>query len=240
MVVVVCLMIVVAVLLIVVLEIIKIREIEQENQLMKACMMSMEGFYADIQLKMETIRKYRHDLKKHIQTLEMLSENHVMISEEMEEYTNTLKQQYKRFEKEENDGFISFLLSIKKKECERKQIPVEIVLDDNNYDKFEEIDLVSLIHNLFDNAIEENERIKTAGDRGIYFSMKKENDHVVIDMKNKIVEGEKITFLTKKDSYLEHGIGMKIIKSIVEKYNGSRKYKIDETESMFQDQIILF
>lgn len=235
-----CLLSVILISFFIIFEILKIHEMEHENQLMKSYMISMENFYTDIQLKMEIIRKYRHDLKKHIQTLEMLAENQMMISNEFEKYKSTLKSQYKNLEKEECNGFIRFLLSIKEKECERKKIPVKITMDDSSYDKFEELDAVSLLHNLFDNAIEANEKIEKAEDREIRFSMKKTGHEVIIKMTNKIVKGESVTFFTKKPSSFEHGIGMEIIKNIVEKYNGSRNYKVNEIENIFQDEIILY
>ena len=50
----------------------KTREMEQENRLMQSYMASMEEFYSGIQSRIEATRKYRHDLAKHIQTLEAL------------------------------------------------------------------------------------------------------------------------------------------------------------------------
>lgn len=51
---------------------IKTREMEQENRVMQSYMTSMEDFYTGIQSRIEATRKYRHDLAKHIQTLEAL------------------------------------------------------------------------------------------------------------------------------------------------------------------------
>ena len=52
----------------------KTREMEQENRVMQSYMVSMEEFYTGIQSRIEATRKYRHDLAKHIQTLEALLE----------------------------------------------------------------------------------------------------------------------------------------------------------------------
>ena len=61
---------------------IKMQEIARENQMMQSYLVSMESFYHMIQNRIEATRRYRHDLAKHIQTLE------VMIQQENKEEMN--------------------------------------------------------------------------------------------------------------------------------------------------------
>lgn len=68
----------------------KTREMEQENRLMQSYMASMEEFYSGIQSRIEATRRYRHDLAKHIQTLETLLGQY-RDAAEMEEYMLDLK-----------------------------------------------------------------------------------------------------------------------------------------------------
>lgn len=45
---------------------------EEENQLVQAYMVTLQSFYQMLQDRIEVTRRYRHDLAKHIQTLEVL------------------------------------------------------------------------------------------------------------------------------------------------------------------------
>lgn len=217
-----------------------VREMEQENELMQSYMMSMEEFYAGIQNKIEATRKYRHDLARHIQTLETLLLKYNQ-PEGIQEYMDNLKERYQSLKQQEfgSDEIVNSILVIKKEQCAEKQIPVQITVEDCIYNGMEEVDLVSLLHNLLDNAIEANERIKETKDRAVSFSMRRQEDRIIIEMKNRIPRGEKVTFLTRKPVREEHGIGTKIIANIVEKYHGSRTFASHEEEGMFEDRIEL-
>ena len=78
-----------------------------------------------------------------------------------------------------------------------------------------EIDLVALLSNLLDNAIEECERIQDKLDKKIYIHGWRIRNNLFLEVKN-TTEKEVIdssTFKTKKDTK-SHGVGMKIIKEI--------------------------
>lgn len=220
--------------------IMKIKEMEQENQLMQSYMMSIEEFYEGIQNRIEATRKYRHDLAKHIQTLEALLEE-CSQSEGIQEYMDNLKERYSKLKKQEfgSDEIVSTILSIKKEQCEEKQIPLSIEVEDCSYYGIEEVDFVSLLHNLLDNAIEANERISASERKGIWFSMRRDGERILLDMKNCVAHGEKVTFQTRKHQKEEHGIGTKIIASLVEKYHGTRTFCGNEAEWLFEDRIEL-
>lgn len=194
--------------------IMKIREMEQENEWTQSYMDAMQEFYLGIQEGIEATRKYRHDLAKHIQTMETLLKGQNL--DYAYEYRDNLKEQ-----------------------CCEKKIALEIEVEDTIYNEIEEADLVSVLHNLLDNAIEANERIFKEEERGIWFGMKKESDHIVIEMKNRIIRGEKITFQTHKARKEEHGIGTKIIEMLVKKYHGTRTWQVQEEQLIFEDRIEL-
>ena len=78
---------------------IKTREMEQENRVIQSYMASMEDFYTGIQSRIEATRKYRHDLAKHIQTLEALL-GQQKDAQEMAKYMMNLKKRYDTCEEE--------------------------------------------------------------------------------------------------------------------------------------------
>ena len=101
----------------------------------------------------------------------------------------------------------------------------EIILDDT--------DIVLILSNLFDNAIEACE--KCAGKRMLKFKVLLENDEVILSMKNTyngviLKNGE--NFLTTKNDYNNdtHGIGLNNIRKTVDQYNGFYSISYDEKE----------
>ena len=93
----------------------------------------------------------------------------------------------------------------------------------------EEMDLRSLLSNIMDNAIE---ACKKYGDGSleIDFSMRQEKGYIFIHVENptrqKPEAYNKVSLLTTKSDMQNHGYGTKIIKRIVDKYNGYVEYQV--------------
>lgn len=219
---------------------IKMREVEMENKMIQSYMESMEEFYAVMQERIEAVRRYRHDLAKHIRTLEKLLENSQK-KDGTQEYMEDLKERYTQLRKEEYcaDEVVNSILSIKKEQCEVKKIPFEIQVEDTTYGEIRDVDMVGLLHNLLDNAVEAEEHIPQEGVRGIYFSMGKKDGNVWIDVENYICPGEKVVFKTKKEVPEDHGIGTKIIDSLIHKYDGKKEITVDPERHLFVKKIVL-
>lgn len=218
--------------------IMKTKELEQENRLLHSYMRSMEEFYEGIQSRIEAVRKYRHDLAKHIQTLEALLEEKEQ-DDGVKEYMEDLKYRYEELKKHEfcTDELVNSILTIKEEQCRERGIPLDIRVQDCIYTGVEEVDLVGLLHNLLDNAIEANERIPAGEKRGSGFpwnttAKKSGRSKNCLKMGRNSVSRQK----TEKE---EHGIGTKIIESLVEKYQGRRQYAVDTEHWMFEDEIRL-
>ena len=220
--------------------VIKIREIEQDNQMMQSYMMSMQEFYVGIQHRIEATRRYRHDLAKHIQTLEALLEKRAEAGG-MQEYMDDLKSRYAALKNQKfcRDEIVNSVLELKETQCLEKNILLEIRVEDRIYTGVQEADMVGLLYNLLDNAIEANEKIAERENRGIWFDLKKEDGKIFLKLKNRVIPGEKITFQTQKAKKEEHGIGTRIIESLIEKYNGSREVSGDEKQGILYDSIVL-
>ena len=227
--------------LIVIFRILQMREIELENQMMQTYTQSMQELYTTIQDRIEATRRYRHDLAKHIQTLESLLEQQEERNEEMQEYMEGLVGRINVLRKAEfcGDEFIDSILKAKKQQCERKHIPLQIQVEDVFYGNVQEVEMVGLLHNLLDNAIEANERIPEGMETGILFSMGKKGKEIWIQLDNYICPGEELDFQTKKHDKEEHGIGRKIIDSMIVKYNGSKVTEVDKKKNMLCETITL-
>ncbi len=85
-----------------------------------------------------------------------------------------------------------------------------------------DMDLISLIGNLLDNALEAARRLPE-GERKVFFTIREEKGALLFCCKNRKSREEhplKRGFATGKADHFLHGLGRKIIQEIVEKYYG--------------------
>ncbi|MGN0488219.1 MAG: sensor histidine kinase [Ruminococcus sp.] len=100
-------------------------------------------------------------------------------------------------------------------------------------------DLVAILGNLLDNAIEASSK---ADKKYIRFRATYDKGTILIVVSNSYhgeLKFEGNTYqTTKKDDTASHGIGLKSIKSIVEKYNG--EIRVTHTDTEFSVRVLLF
>lgn len=235
-----CFFIITVVLSLIAYRVIKMQETDCENRMMQSYLISMESFYHMIQNRIEATRRYRHDLAKHIQTLEVMIQQEN--KDEYQKCMEELKKGYHQLQQSSycGDDIINTVLSIKQQQCEEKQIPLQVQIKDAVYAAVDEMDMVSLLHNVLDNAIEASEQIPQGASRGIFFSMGKEDQKIRIKSSNFIKPGSEINFKTWKEDKEVHGLGMKIIDSIVKKYNGKQEINVNSQEGKLELEIWLY
>lgn len=131
---------------------------------------------------------------------------------------------------------INALLNYKLNIAKQKGINVTSYVQED-FDSFDDYDIVMLISNLLDNAIEASEKVS---DSKISIIITTKMNYLSIVISNKIEKSVlKVNhFLktTKSDS-VNHGLGIKSVKQICEKYNGMIDYY--ETGNMFVVDVML-
>lgn len=218
------------------------QQTRKENHMIQSYMLSMQQFYDTLQTKIQAVRQYRHDLAKHIQTLEqMIHTDDSAEHDATKNYMESLKKRYLTLCEDRvcSDEIVNSIVQLKVKQCQEKKIPFEVSVEDQVYSEIQEMDLTGLLYNLLDNAVEANERIPEGELKGLVFEMRKEKNRVIISLKNRVNPDEKLTFKTRKSIKEEHGIGTKIIAQIIEKYRGSRDMYFDENGKMLVQNITL-
>ena len=151
----------------------------ERNQLIQSYMVTLQGFYQTIQSQIDMTRKFRHE--------ELMEEQN---ESELREYADSLKQEYRQVENkgESESEVVNAILSMKGQQCREKNIPFCMNIEEKGYALVRDIDMVGLLVNLLDNAIEENERIESEEQRGIWLDMKeKEQGEVWLQIKNKLL-----------------------------------------------------
>lgn len=192
--------------------------------------------YNELDNKYEMSRKIIHDFKKHLNTIEDLksqnSEKAYDYAAEMEREMDSLYMCFKCSNK-----VLSIIMSQKISAAEKNKILVTTDIQDIPFDFINAPDITALFANIWDNAIEACCKL-VEPKRYIEFVMKKVNGFIFISAKNSF-DGNIVTnkeyILSTKENHI--GMGLSIIRSVTEKYNG---LMVDEhTNSEFKIEITL-
>lgn len=188
-------------------------------------MENMTGYYNRlVELEVQT-KKFRHDIKNHLIVLHSMVEQGE--NEKAIKYIEKMDNICKKISREYDTGnFIADTL-LSAKAAEAADINTKISF--NGYipaDNLENVDLVVLLSNIMDNAIEACE--KKDGEKTISIESVLDKKMWVICVKNPVkddVKIEKNRILTTKSNRELHGYGLQNMERTVNKYNGNLKFE---------------
>ena len=182
--------------------------------------------------------KFRHDWKNHMLLLQGMLENGDY--EKAKTYFNELsgKTSFCKQNVLTGDEIVDMLLASKMHLLEQKHI--ELICEGRlkRPSVMENVDSCILFSNLIDNAIEANEVLEK--ERYIRITARKSNQLLYVEISNPVkqmVQVREKGIPTTKPVRNEHGIGLKNVREIIEKYQG--EYHILATEQEFSIQIVL-
>ena len=195
--------------------------------------------YKVMEEKLDLQKSLNHDFRNHLNCLQGLVEHQNY--EEVKTYLAQLNHKYS-VEAEQIDThnvIINTVLNDKYNEAKEIGAVIALQIGDLSAVCMEELDIILLLSNLFNNAIEALKecekqkilRIKLELKRG-EFLISVQNSFEGDRKKN----GEIYTTIKKKDAEL-HGYGMKNIQDIVKKYDGIFQYKVYEDQLIFMISI---
>ncbi len=192
----------------------------RENQLLRIQQKYQQQYTESTKNQYETIKKIYHDFKNHNIVIASLLENGDVINAKkyVGDYLNHMS--VSEAFVNTNNHIVNAIVNCKAEiaKCSNIETSIVTVSDFNGID---DLDLCSLISNLFDNAIEACRKV--SDNRQIYFSIKKDGSNYVFNMKNSvdrpIIANNPELNTTKRDKQF-HGLGTKIITDIAKKYNG--------------------
>lgn len=202
-----------------------------ENRLLKQKNSLQLEYVKNTNALNEEIRAIRHDMKNRIIYLKEIFLNGSY--EEGISYADNMIEKIDSMHKQIYTGRFAFDAVVNTKLMEAGDKNISVVYNimcslDNN---IEDDDLVSLIGNIFDNAIEACECVQ--GRKEIYLEAKKAHSYLLITIKNtvreSVLKNNPQLKSTKKD-VINHGLGTKNVKKIVERYNGFVTYEEENDE----------
>ena len=186
----------------------------------------------------ESLRKFRHDYKAHLFCMDTLLAAGKY--EELHEYLVSLHQyQYEGIHLRNfvEDPSLNIILNQKITIAEKYGIRFDTDIVLPTIGKISINDLNSLLVNLCDNAIE---ACATLPNARISLAIHKIKAYLILEITNTCKSNVQKTnpkFLTNKSNPEFHGMGIKIIKSITEKYHG--QYEISSSENSFTTNLML-
>jgi hypothetical protein len=199
------------------------REIEQQNQLL-LMQIEME------QLQIETDSHLRHDRRHHnIVLYEFANRNDI---ESIKEYLSELIENESPVVKERNycdNRTINTVLSVYEKRAAKKGISVKIAVCASRDLEVSPKDLVVIIANLFENAINETDRLKNR-DKWIEISIKESARRLLVKVENSCRNN-----LIMDESV--YGIGIRSVIATTQKYDGM--YDFTAENNIFSVKISL-
>lgn len=211
-----------------------------EYQLEKQKAEIHQEYYAELERQYDLSNILIHDIKKHLGVVRAYltsNETGKAISYIDSVYESNEIQTLKQFSK---NKLINVIVSRYAQLCRNNGIEFETDIRNVNFSFADESDLTALMDNLLENAFEaaKNSTVK----RVDLFVENKNEQYIIIKVKNACdtppkQKGSK--FISSKPNKNYHGIGIKSIKRIAQKYDGSSDFEYDNISKTFCAVVML-
>lgn len=224
-----------------------LRMMEKENLRLQENLKLAQFFYDEVQEQITGIRRYRHDLNKHIRIVEeFLQEGQdyknyeeykdltLSISKMQEDVRSTHEKKYCSHE------VINAICEIVQRECESHEVLFIPEISCGYPDWISNFHLTGILMNLLDNALEAQFRNDQADRKVIKLQLchkqeqreDNESESLEITVENTVSPEETISFKTRKADRQNHGLGLDIAKEYCGFYHGELSWNLDETENL--------
>lgn len=189
------------------------------------------NYYEILEKQNDNLRAYAHDAKNHLSTIKNLNDN-----PEVEMYISKMIERLAEYGKVCHSGNHTLDVVIDKyvTECELNNIAFEFDIKNNNLSQIEPYDLVAILGNLLDNALEAAEQ---SLDKIVSIETDYRNNFSVIIVsnscdKNPQFSNSEVPITTKSNKRL-HGFGLKSVRKTIKKYNGDIAFDYDSITKNF-------
>lgn len=207
----------------------------RESRIFQLEVKNQTGMYRSISENYADQRKKTHEYKNQILCIGSLLRKKVY--DDLEEYVGGLSEHLSEESNyiSTNHIIVDAILNTKHQEMIKQNILFVFLLDDLSNIKISDEDIVIILANLLDNAIEAC--MQCQGKRVIRLKFVIEEDAVIISMKNNyegeiLYDGTEIRS-SKADHAEEHCFGIKNIAEAIRKYGGSYSIQTKEKEFFF-------
>ncbi|WP_392887411.1 sensor histidine kinase [Eubacterium limosum] len=203
--------------------------LENEMELRDQQLSMQSNYYHSIETQYDNSRRLIHDMKNHMQTLEELYNSGSGL--EARNYAQTILKSMDSFSGRFKcrNRILTIILNDKILKCDEQGININVEVEDIDFDFIDPFDMTTIFSNLLDNAIEACSKISIKK-RNIKLRVFKFNGFVTISIRNRyngrLVWDRENLVSTKGGKHM--GLGLKNVKSAVEKYDGVLQRKNDD------------
>ena len=196
--------------------------------------------YDSMSVALDNSRILVHDVKNHFGSIFTIAKenNYTQVTE----YINSIYDTFglDKDVKYSGNKMVDVIINRYVENCKTKGIFLDIESCCSNLDFMSDVDIVSLLTNMFDNSIESALRSQK---REIIFSINvRNNNYVTVQTTNSCDEKPKSRngkLVSNKKDPTSHGVGTQSIKRVVERYNGSFLWNYDEVSHEFKASALL-
>ncbi len=217
-------------------ELFKKSDLRQEIEMMNLLHNNAREQYELSKENIALINQKCHDLKHQIRALRSATK------EEWEQYLAEIENQVQIYEAIVKTGneVLDTILTEKSLYCKERGITVSCVADGSQMDFINTIDLYAILGNAIDNAIEAVEKILVPEQRQIDVMIYKKQQflaiHVVNPIPERLVYEDELPVTTKRNKS-DHGYGLKSIRYILRRYDGT--LSISDEDGFFSLMLLI-
>ncbi|MEK4231193.1 sensor histidine kinase [Solibacillus sp. FSL H8-0538] len=208
-----------------------------QKEVTKEVGVTEDTYQAEIKTLITSVSSLRHDFTNHIQVVHGLLQ--LGEAEQAQQYLSSLSKEVQAIESLKlniDHPGLSILLQTKKLAAQNHNIDMDVTISRNAFDKIKTTDLIKILSNLIDNAIDAAIELPE-NERKITIDCKTFDTQYVFKITNtgpKIIENEHVFkkgYSTKKTEQGKlRGQGLFIVKEVVNEYNGT--ISIDSTNEL--------
>ena len=227
-----------------VIYVIRMRKLEKENIRMQENVNQTQLYFDEVTGHADNVRRYRHDLRKHIRIVEEFlseSESYKDYEEyrELENFMSAMQNDVESTRKYRFCGhaLLNAICEIKMRECEEAGVSFETDISYSDLAFLDSFHLTGILMNLLDNALEAQQEISGGEPRRITLRLVQAEQipdglsaktSVRISVGNTVAAGKKPDFQSRKADKMNHGFGLGIAKEYSAVYGGQLSFHLDE------------
>ncbi|MBR0381901.1 MAG: GHKL domain-containing protein [Eubacterium sp.] len=220
-----------------------LKKIENENLILQNNITQAQQFYNEMQERVDGIRKYRHDLQKHIRIVEQFLKEGKQFEgyEEYQELQGYIKEMQEDIEGTKSrpycqDELLNAICQIKAEECRDAGVPfkAEIHISEKVAEVIDPYHITGILMNFLDNALEAEKRCEQEVEKGISLNLREDGEGLFICVGNDLPENFDPSLKTSKADKEEHGMGLAIARDYAGKYSGKLEMNPDRENRYFE------
>lgn len=194
-----------------------------------------KSYYDILDKQNQQLMIYAHDAKNHLAAIQDLSDD-----PQIQGYVDKLTGELERYTQSCHSGnkLMDVILNRYALECEKKGLRFDYDVKVCNLGDIEDMDLVTILGNLLDNAIEAAEKSQ---EKTVYLETSLRNAYQVIVIQNSSLPPRESygRLQTSKPDQSMHGFGLKSVAKCLKKYQGDLHWDYDEDNHLFTMTVMI-